>query len=348
MRVEVVSAESIGPSEVERWGELQQRPVYRSPFFRPEFTLAIGRLRRVSVAVIEDAGRIVGFFPFEAHSPRSGRPVAWPRSNYHGPVLDENAEVDPRALVRACRLATWTFDHLPAALAAFVPHSFGSGRSPYLDLSDGFEPYLASRRHRSDVRVTVGRTARKLGREVGPLRLVPESDATDLLALLVEWKRRQYAETGVRDVLGDTESRELLERIQAVRSPGFAGTLSVLYAGDVVAALQLGMRSAYVWHSWFPAYNRELGRYSPGLMLLLELARAAPPLGIREIDLGKGEARYKLALATGSHELLEGCVGASAVSALPARARSSAGQALRRAGVHRAVRRAIHGMRARG
>jgi CelD/BcsL family acetyltransferase involved in cellulose biosynthesis len=345
VRIEVVSSESIGPSEVEQWGELQQQPVYRSPFFRPEFTLAIGCLRTVRVAMIEDAGRVVGFFPFEAGPRRSGRPVAWPRSNYHGPVFDENAELEPRALVRACRLATWSFDHLPAPLPGFVPHSFGRGRSPYLDLSDGFEPYLASRRKRSDVRDTLGKTARKLARDVGPVRFVPESDATDLLALLVEWKRRQYAETGVRDVLGDTESRELLERMHAVRGPDFAGALSVLYAGDVVAAMQFGVRSARVWHCWFPAYNRELSRYSPGLMLLLELARAAAPLGIREIDLGKGEAPYKLALASGSHELLEGCVGASALSALPVRARSSGRHALRRAGVHRAVRRAIHRIR---
>ena len=345
MKVEIISSESIGPSDVARWIELQQRPLYRSPFFRPEFALAMGSLREVRVAVIEDAGSIVGFFPFEAGPRRAGRPVAWPRSNYHGPVLDEHAELDPRQLVRACRLATWTFDHLPATLAGFEPYSFGQGRSPYLDVSDGFEPYFASRPKHSEVRVTLGRIARKLEREVGPVSVVAESDATELLGRLVQWKRLQYAETGVRDVFADARSRELLERIHAVRGAEFAGTLSVLYAGDVLAALQFGLRSARVWHSWFPAYNRDLAKYSPGLMLQLELARAAAPLGIIEIDLGKGEARYKLALATGSHDLLEGCVGARAVSALPVRARSSARHALRRAGVHRAVRRALHGVR---
>lgn len=343
MRVEVLSAESLGPSEVEHWSELQRRSVYRSPFFRPEFTLAVADVLAARVAVIEDAGRIVGFFPFQARS-KSGRPVAWPRSDYHGPVLDDTGEVDPRALIRACRLATWTFDHLPAELTAFAPYSSGRGDSPFLDLSDGFEPYLASRSHRSDVRVTLGRAKRKLEREVGPLRFVPESDATELLEMLFEWKRRQYAETGVRDVLADAESRALLERMLATRTPDFAGTLSVLYAGHAVAALMLGLRTAKVWHDWFPVYNQELRRYSPGVMLLLELAREVAPLGIREIDLGKGEARYKLALASRSHELVEGCVGANAASALPARARASARRVLRRAGVHRAVRRAIHGI----
>jgi CelD/BcsL family acetyltransferase involved in cellulose biosynthesis len=345
MRVEVVSSQTIGPSEVERWGELQQQPVYRSPFFRPEFTMAMGTLRDVRVAIVEDAGRVVGFFPFESRSPRSGRPVAWPRSNYHGPVVDEDAEIDPRALVRACRLTTWVFDHLPARLPGFTAHAYARGSSPYVDLSGGFDAYLASKRERSNVRDTLGRRARKLEREIGPVRCVPESDATELLDKLVEWKRRQYAETGVRDVLRDAESRELLERFHAVRGSEFSGTLSALYAGEVVAAVEFGIRTSRVWHSWFPAYNRELSRYSPGLMLVLELARAAAPLGIREIDLGKGEVRYKLALATGSHELLEGCVGANAVSAIPVRAKSSVRHVLRRAGVHRAVRRAIHRVR---
>lgn len=345
MRVELVSPVSLGPSELARWSELQQQPVYRSPFFRPEFALAIGQLRDVRVAVIEDGGTVIGFFPFEAPSRRTGRPLGWPHSNYHGPVLAADAELDPRELVRACELGTWTYDHVPAELSEFGAHSFGRARSPYVDLSRGFEHYLAGRRRHSKVRTVLGRLARKLTREVGPVSFVLESHDAALLHQLVEWKRLQYAETGVRDVLARAESRALLEAIHAVRAAEFSGTLSVLYAGDELVALEFGMRSSRVWHSWFPAYNRALGKYSPGYMILLELARGAAALEIREVDLGKGEAPYKLILASGSHELLEGCVGANALAALQVRARTSARRALRRAGVHRAARRALHRMR---
>ena len=345
MNVHVVPASDLGPPELARWSELQRAsPTYRSPFFRPEFMTAVASVRDVRVAVIEDAGKVAGFFPFEVGRRRSGRPIGWPHSDYHGPVLDDAVPLDPRKLVRACGLASWSFDHLPAQLTAFVPYAFGQGRSPSLDLSRGFDPYLASRKTRSEVRNTL-RKARKLAREVGPLRFDPESDASDLFARLLGWKRLQYAETGVRDLLADAGSRELLERLHATRGAEFGGALSVLYAGDIVVALHFGLRSGSVGHSWFPAYNRELGRYSPGLMLFLELAKAAAPLGIREIDLGKGEAPYKLALATDSLPLYEGCVGARALSALPVRVRTSARRALRRAGVHRAARRALHRMR---
>ena len=335
MNVRVVPAAGVTAAELARWSQLQSgSSLYRSPFFRPEFTLAVAVVREVYVAVIED----VGFLPFEVGRRRHGWPAGRPFSDYHGVVHEDGAAIDPRELVRACGLASWSFDHLPAEMAAFGPHVFGHGRSPRLELSEGFEPYLDARRSRSDIRGAL-RKARKLDREVGSLRFVAHSDDADLLARTVEWKRRQYAETGVRDVLADERGRELLWRVHAAQSAEFAGVLSVLYAGDVVAALHLGLRSRQVWHSWFPAYNPELQRYSPGLVLLLELARAAPALGISEIDLGKGEARYKQALATDAVALAEGSVTAHPLTALTARARRSARRAARAAGLHRAARR---------
>jgi CelD/BcsL family acetyltransferase involved in cellulose biosynthesis len=340
VRVRVAAATDLGPAELDRWSGLQWgNSLYRSPFFRPEFALAVARNRDVRVAVIEDAGAVAGFFPFEVGRGHNGRPVGRPFSDYQGVVLDDAAELEPRALVRACGLATWSFDHLPAGLVAFAPYVLGRGRSPYLDLEQGFEHYLEGRRARSDIK-GVHRKARKLGREVGPLRFVAEDDAPHLLDLLVSWKRGQYRETGVRDVLADDGSRELLRLVHESRGAEFSGMLSVLYAGDVVAGLHLGLRAGPVLHSWFPAYNPDLHRYSPGMVLMLELAGAAPGLGIAEIDLGKGEARYKLALATGSVALCEGRVGAPA---LAGRVEASARRMVRAAGVHRAVRRALRG-----
>ena len=298
-------------------------------------------MRDVRVAVIEDAGSVAGFLPFEVGRRRHGRPVGRPFSDYHGPVLDDAAAIDARELVRACGLATWSFDHLPAGIAAFAPHVWSHGASPYLDLVGGVRPRGGRPACASDIRGAL-RKARKLAREVGPLRFVPHSDDPDLLAQTIAWKRQQYAETGVHGrPRGRRAPASCSGTSHAAQASEFAGVLSVLHAGDQVAALHLGLRSGGVLHSWFPAYNPELHRYSPGLVLLLELAGAAPALGIRELDFGKGEARYKLALATGTVPLHEGCVGARPLSALPVRLRTSARRALRAVGVHRAARRAL-------
>ncbi|HWM10368.1 MAG TPA: GNAT family N-acetyltransferase [Solirubrobacteraceae bacterium] len=341
MNVRIVAADALAAPDLARWSELQRaKALYRSPFFRPEFALAVARVRDVRVAVVEDAGSVAGFFAFEAGRLGHGRPAGRPFSDYHGPVLDDDAAIDARALVRASGLATWSFDHLPAGIASFAPHVWDQGASPLLDLAEGFDLQAAGGRAPSDVR-GAQRKARKLAREIGPLRFVAQSDDPALLAQTIAWKRQQYAATGVTDVLADAGGRELLGHVHAARAIEFAGVLSVLYAGDEVAALHLGLRADGVLHSWFPAYNSDLHRYSPGLVLLLELAAAAPELGIRELDFGKGEARYKQALATGTVPLHEGCVGARPLSALPIRLGASARRAVRAAGVHRAARRAL-------
>ena len=61
-------------------------------------------------------------------------------------------------------------------------------------------------------------------------------------------------------------------------------------------------------HGWFPAYDPALAKYSPGLILWLELARAAAVLGLEHIDLGKGQERYKTSLQSGAVQLAEGSI----------------------------------------
>ena len=70
--------------------------------------------------------------------------------------------------------------------------------------------------------------------------------------------------------------------------------LSSLYAGDKLVALHLGMRSGTTFHYWFPAYNPQYSKYSPGFMLLMHLIQESAEKGIRMIDLGAGDEQYKL------------------------------------------------------
>ena len=61
-------------------------------------------------------------------------------------------------------------------------------------------------------------------------------------------------------------------------------------------------------HVWFPAFDPAFARYSPGLILFRELAKAAAARGIRRIDLGKGPERYKVELKTGDVAIAEGSI----------------------------------------
>lgn len=99
-----------------------------------------------------------------------------------------------------------------------------------------------------------------------------------------------------------------LENIRATESTNFAGMLSSAYVGDRLAAVHFGMRSHTTWHWWFPTYDPKLDKFSPGLILLLELARRAPDFGLDRIDLGRGDERYKASFASATTPLCEGSV----------------------------------------
>ena len=99
--------------------------------------------------------------------------------------------------------------------------------------------------------------------------------------------------------------------LEVNRRADFAGMLSALYAGEKVVALHMGMRSRCTWHYWFPCYDRDFARYSPGHVLLLEMTRSAEALGIASIDLGPGVGTYKERFSTASKTVAGGVIEVS-------------------------------------
>src|SRR5262249_34318420 len=147
---------------------------------------------------------------------------------------------------------------------------------------------------------------RRIEREVGPLRFVTESNDLTSLATVLVWKSEQYRRSSSTDLFKPGWIREAVNRILETRVDAFAGVLSLLYAGDWLIAGHFGMRSRRVWHYWFPAYDPEAARYSPGLMLLLKMAEHAPVVRTATIDLGKGMSLYKERLMNSSLLLASG------------------------------------------
>ena len=121
-------------------------------------------------------------------------------------------------------------------------------------------------------------------------------------------KSQQYQRTKLLDVFRISWIVKLLDRIRAQQTDDFSGVLSALYIDDQLAAAHFGMRSANVLHYWFPVYDQELQKYSPGLILLVELARFAAAAGIHRIDLGKGSDRFKQSFMSGAISVAEGSV----------------------------------------
>jgi CelD/BcsL family acetyltransferase involved in cellulose biosynthesis len=160
----------------------------------------------------------------------------------------------------------------------------------------------------------------------------------------MDWKSDQYVRTGHVDQFAIPWNVALIEHIHRTAGPDFGGMLSVLRAGDRVAALAFGMRSRDTWHYWFPTYDRELAPYSPGVILLLRITQEAARRGMRVVDLGKDDAVYKRRFRTGVIDVAEGQVVPSPAIAALVRARSGCVALARRtplAGPLRAAKRQL-------
>ena len=88
---------------MDAWSQIQRdNEELASPYFRPEFTQAVASVRGdVEVAVLEDHGEIVGFFPYQRGRGGVARPVGGRLSDFQGVVARKGVALDASACCKA-------------------------------------------------------------------------------------------------------------------------------------------------------------------------------------------------------------------------------------------------------
>lgn len=293
------------------WRELASDERYlHSPFFQPEYTQAVAAVRDdVEVALLYDADQLQAVFPFQRTDGGLARNVCSRLSEFHGPVTRLGFHMDVAAVLPQLGLRYWQFDHLPLPAPSVTTHVWGESTSPFIDLSDGFEAWLALKKAQKSSSITQTlRKARKAARELGPLRFEYQSHDLSAFEALLRWKDAQHQRTGRLRVLQYDWLIRLLKMLVQEQDQQSLGLFSTLHAGDQLLAVHLGLRTERVIHLWFPSYDSAFDRYSPGLILLMELLQQASEQGVRRFDLGKGKERYKASFKSGDIPLGEGAV----------------------------------------
>lgn len=302
MNVSIAQPAELGSTELEAWHVMQRSDIeLDNAFLSPEFAVAVGRARpETRVAVIEDGG-LAAFFAFETTGPRRADAICARLSDLQAVVQRTGFEWDAHDLLKRCGLDSWQFRRLVGAQAR------GAGRridrlraAPLVELASGFDDYAA--RHRSTVK-SIRAQRRRLEREVGALHFEARSSDRASLDTLRAWKSAQYRSGGRWDRLAEPWVVRLFDELIAARD---LATLDVLWANDRVAAAHFGLRTGSTLSYWFPAYDPALSRYSPGLILALELIEDAAASGLTRVDLGVGDEAYKQRLMTGELRLAEG------------------------------------------
>lgn len=311
--VELAKVERLSPAMLAFWSELQQADAsLESPFFRPEYVQLVASVRDdVEVALLYDNKELVGFFPFQRDDHQVAIPVGGWFSDYHGLIAKSGLVYSPQQLLTLCGLSAWHFNHLPQTQTAWQPYRWNwiDASSPYLDLSNGFAAYRSERRkaHCELLELTL-RKGRKMRRELGEVRFVEHCTDRAICEQLIDWKIAQYREMGVRNYLGPAWATNFIHALSETSSELFSGRLLALYVDNRLAAINLCLKSGGIWHALVMAYNPALGRYSPGLVLLAELAQQCDSLGLRKLDLGRGTEYFKTRLMSAAVPLSEGAL----------------------------------------
>jgi CelD/BcsL family acetyltransferase involved in cellulose biosynthesis len=312
MRIRIISGGELSSSEKQIWSAIQLAGdrSFSSPYLCPEFTEAVAAARdNIFVGIMEDGNAVTGFFPFHLREPGVAGPAIQRLADYEGVIVLPETQWTADELLCGCGLREWRFEVLIRSQTQFHPHHRQHLHSPIMDLSRGFAGYANDILNSgSRLIAKIKMQHRWLERDHGPVRYEAHVSDITTLAWLMVCKSGQYRRTVSTDHFKEPWFRKVLERVHATQGENFAGMLSVLYAGDQIVAAHLGLRSRTAWHYWFPCYDSRFAKYSPGSILLIEMAKSAQSLGLRHIDLGRGLQDYKLRFQNGSIQLAAGTV----------------------------------------
>ena len=321
MQIDVVRPGELSPEDVAAWSRLQGEGVLRTPFLSPQWTRAVERAggpdaNRARVAVIRDGGEAKGFLAVRAGRV-SGLPVGAPLCDYQGLVAGADPAIEPRRLVSALGVQRIDFTALLAEAPGLAGCARGEAVSHVMDLTGGYDAYVADRAAAgTDILKDCAKKRRKLEREQGEVVFTAASSAIADFEALVAWKRAQYAETRQTDILARGWTLNLLRSLWERNDPALRGVLFTLHVGGKLAAAHYALTTPSVAHAWFIAHDCDLQRYSPGVILITEVARWAAEQGLAELDLGPGDYRFKVSLANRRRPVGHGYVGRFAPATL--------------------------------
>ena len=310
----IVPPRELNQEELAVWQNLcLLHPHCRSPFLSPAYVTAVAETRpHVYVCVIRQGGRPAGFLPFQFRTPLhkqlgAAERVGEDMTDYFGLIAQPALRTNPQELLRLAGLTHLFFTHLDESQGL---HGLtGETADPGLLIRVPADGSYWEELRGTDRKFTKDTERRQQQLEIacGAIRFqLVEEEWRKPLEHLIRCKRQQYLRTGRSDWLAVPWKRALMERLAESSSERCRGIVSTLHAGPTWVASHFGLRHDSLLHYWFPVYNPELSRYSPGRILLKAIVNAAPGAGIDTIDRGSGDSQAKREFANATHTFYRG------------------------------------------
>lgn len=308
MSIEILCASEIPPSLSEKWEEIRgSNTLLDSPFFAYDFFAIASQVRpNCRVGLQKDGQDIAAIFAYEQRRD-TAFPVGRMFNDAHGPIVGTDNSLDWSEFWKAAELRSFQFHAMPEYCSTFQPpvYVFDRPKSYLCDLTLTPKGYLTWLYANRRTIAKQDQKTRKLTREVGTLRFDSDCSDSEILDKVIELKSQQYRRTNLFDKFSLDWIRELLHRLHR-STTSVRGQLSVLWAGEQLVAGHFGLRERNMLHYWFPVYDFDYSRYSPGTALFIHIIRACEAAGVERIDFGYGELPYKSKLCNAESRMLEG------------------------------------------
>jgi CelD/BcsL family acetyltransferase involved in cellulose biosynthesis len=312
----VKAAIDLTPDEIAAWERFSTtQPQHASPFLSVHFARAVGQGGvDARVCIVRDDGEISAFFPFLYPSTwhrrcKVAERVGGELTDSFGIIASAGFRTSPEQLLKLAGINYMSFSHLEQAQLDYGL----TGEQPRIGLRARLDV------HADPVLLSVAsvtkhylkdstKRQRKMCEEVGPIdfRFDVEDNRQDALAQLIRQKREQYAASGVADALQDEWKRTALSRLLDYKFDTCRGILSTLHAGDKWIASHFGIMGNGFLTLWFPVYNPEFSRYSPGRLLLHHIVESCREHGFHTLDRGEGDTPRKREIANEEYQLYRG------------------------------------------
>jgi CelD/BcsL family acetyltransferase involved in cellulose biosynthesis len=273
-----------------RWALItRENPLYCSPHLRPELIRTIGQFnQRVFVAFEEGRDGPSLFFPFARLTRLESFAGPIPMCDYQAFIAPVGYPIVVSDLMRRWKFSTWTFENLiaPPEIVSQTTAA-ASGLSRRVVMCEGFDSYLAEMAGMGKSMRKQKTNLRLLNRDHGEVRFVPNCSNDAVLAAIFDWRTQRFADRSAPWV------HSVVEALYGTRMADFSGMLSALYVGDRLAAAHFGIRSDRTLYYWFPAFNPEFARYTPGWLLIYFLLQHLGSIQCNILDFGPGGEKYK-------------------------------------------------------
>ena len=345
-KVEVLPAAKLTADHLAAWKSLLPNSGPVSPYLMPEFTQAVAAVRSDAMVGLfrDQSGDLVGLLPFQTDGKGRGEPAGGRLNDVQRILFRPDfspRQIQATELLSQIGLNTYSFHSAPSKAPLFRQAQFCELDSHYLDLSVGWKSYLGWAEKNSSTIRRHGQKRRALERDLGPIRFEFHTLDRSVLDQLVAWKRRKYQRTKTFDILSVDWTVDLLREIHQAEHRSFQGLLSALWAGDQLVAAHMGMLTPSVLHYWFPVFDPQFAKYSPGTELLLNVTREACEQGVERLDLGYGDDPYKFRFANAHEKMSCGLVTSNSWHFRIAKAKYFARQSLKQIPLKGTVKRVL-------